>query len=144
MRALRPLSLTRVSRKKTFSVEEFKKLKEETETEHSLQSRCVRWFRETYPFPKYVLFAVPNAAKRSVVVGMMMKREGMLPGFPDLGLAHAKHGYHGLYIEMKRKGQKSRPNQILVQQALADQGYKVEKDVDSFESFVAIVTQYLN
>jgi hypothetical protein len=49
------------------------------------------------------LYAVPNAAKRSMRLAMQMKREGLKAGVPDIVLPHARGGYHALYVEMKRR-----------------------------------------
>jgi hypothetical protein len=48
-----------------------------------------------------LLFAVPNAGKRSRTAGHRLKREGLKPGVPDVWLPVARDGYHGLVIEMK-------------------------------------------
>ena len=69
--------------------------------EHRLQVSCVRWFRMQYPNLKNVLFAVPNAARRSQRMGVYMKEEGMLPGVADLILLKNNHSYNTLCIEMK-------------------------------------------
>lgn len=49
------------------------------------------------------LFAVPNGAKKSLRMAAQFKREGLKRGVPDVILPHARHGYHALYIEMKRQ-----------------------------------------
>jgi len=54
-------------------------------TESALQSRCVLWFRKQYP--NIILFAIPNAAKRSFALAAKMKKEGMISGIPDLMVA---------------------------------------------------------
>jgi len=122
--------------------------------EHALQAQCVRWFRFQYPYPKFVIAAVPNAAKRSMAVAMMMKAEGMLKGFPDLVVPHSRHGYHHLYIEMKRPKQLKTthgkyvaggtlsPEQKEVHEILIREGNLV-KVCDSFETFQELVSFYL-
>lgn len=49
-----------------------------------------------------LLFHIPNGGKRSESEAARFQREGVRPGVPDLCLAVARNGYHGLYIEMKR------------------------------------------
>lgn len=46
---------------------------------------------------------IPNEGKRTVTGGARLKRAGMRPGFPDLFFPIARGGYHGLFIEMKRR-----------------------------------------
>ncbi len=49
------------------------------------------------------LHAIPNGlAASSIGAAARMKRQGMLKGIPDNCLPVARHGFHGLYIEMKR------------------------------------------
>ena len=78
--------------------------KSSTYTEHNIQSACVRWFRVTYPAMKNVLFAIPNAARRSARNGAYMKEEGMLSGVSDLILLKSNRYYGALCIEMKKHG----------------------------------------
>ena len=53
--------------------------------------------------PNVLLYAIPNGGARSLATGARLKSEGALAGIPDLFLACARSGRHGLYIEMKRR-----------------------------------------
>lgn len=54
-------------------------------------------------FPELcMLHAVPNGGQRDAVVGAKLKATGVRAGVPDLFLDVARHGMHGLRIEMKR------------------------------------------
>ena len=67
---------------------------------------------------------IPNEGRRSVQHTMEMLRMGMKPGFPDIILPVARGGYHGLFIEMKRRiGGRSTPEQKEWQRALLEEGY---------------------
>lgn len=55
----------------------------------------VKWFRAQ--FPKVRIFAVPNAAMRSVELASYLKSEGMVPGVCDLWIPEWR-----MAIEMKR------------------------------------------
>ena len=48
------------------------------------------------PSISYVLFAIPNAARRSARNGAYMKDEGMLPGVSDLILLKSNRHYGAL------------------------------------------------
>lgn len=50
-----------------------------------------------------MLFAVPNAARRSARNGAYMKDEGMLPGVADLILLKSNRFYGALCVEMKSR-----------------------------------------
>ncbi len=52
-----------------------------------------------------------------------MKAEGLRAGLPDLMLAVATQGAHGLFLEMKAKGGKVSPAQNEVMGILQEQGY---------------------
>ena len=49
------------------------------------------------------LFAIPNGGKRAIQTAARLKAEGVRPGVPDMFLPMAAKGYHGLFVEMKRK-----------------------------------------
>ncbi|MBD4207883.1 VRR-NUC domain-containing protein [Xanthomonas citri pv. citri] len=54
-------------------------------------------------FPELrMLHAVPNGGERNVVIATKLKATGVKAGVPDLFLDVARHGMHGLRIEMKR------------------------------------------
>lgn len=67
--------------------------------EHNLQVACVRWFR--YQYPNAIIYAIPNGGQRNAIVAAKLKAEGVLAGVPDLFVAVAAKGWHGMYIEMK-------------------------------------------
>ena len=53
-----------------------------------------------------LLFAIPNGGKRDKVTASRLKAEGVKSGVPDICLPVARAGYHSLYIELKRIGDK--------------------------------------
>lgn len=55
------------------------------------------------------LHAIPNGGKRDPRTGAKMKATGVKPGVPDMFLPVPRHPYHGLYIELKRPGEKGMP-----------------------------------
>jgi hypothetical protein len=58
-----------------------------------------------------LLYAIPNAAKRSARHGKRMKDEGLRPGMPDICLPVARGDYSALYIELKARGGRLRDSQ---------------------------------
>jgi hypothetical protein len=66
---------------------------------------------KTLRMARIAFAAVPNAARRSVVVATMLKAEGMQPGFPDVLIFDAPPARPecvGAAIEMKRADGKGR------------------------------------
>ncbi len=121
-------------------------------SESTLQSQCVTWFKAQ--FPNIIIFAIPNAAKRSFRLAAKMKREGMVSGIPDLFVANGcitqnciypqVLEYYGLFIEMKRTPKdKTTDNQNHYLQKLQDAGYKTAV-CHSFEEFVKVTKEYLS
>ena len=72
-----------------------------------------------------LLFHVPNGEKRAKVTAVRLQTQGVKPGVPDLSLPVARHGYHGLWIEMKTNGGRVSPAQRAWIDALRAQGYRV-------------------
>ena len=75
--------------------------------------------------PNVVLAAIPNGGARDAVTGARLKREGVVKGMPDLFLACARSGRHGLFIEMKTKRGRVSESQRNLFPLLEAQGYGV-------------------
>lgn len=93
-------------------------------TEHQEQAAVIQWFQLAYPEIKTRLFAVPNGANKSRASAARFAVEGLRAGVPDLMLPIARHGFHGLFIEMKRlKGGRLSREQSDWLDFLGEQGY---------------------
>ena len=91
--------------------------------EHQNQAALVKWWaQQRHPA---VLFAIPNAAQRSVGLAAYMKAEGLVAGVPDLFFAWPTVQHSGLFIEMKTGKGRLTGNQKSVISALEASGYKV-------------------
>ena len=109
--------------------------------EHNLQTACVRWAR--YQFPKLTIFAIPNGAWCGYKQGRKLVAEGMLKGVPDIFVALARKGYHGLFIEMKagKKGVvRDEQSEMLIK--LQSEGYQCAV-CRTFEQFQQIIIDYI-
>jgi hypothetical protein len=77
------------------------------------------------------MFAVPNGGSRgsdkrsAMIAGANMKSEGVKPGVADVFLPVARHGLHGLFIEMKKRdgGDGGSKVQREFGEAMRDAGY---------------------
>lgn len=78
-------------------------------TEGGHQTLLFEWAhlaRNTKPELR-MLFAIPNGGyELPAQVGARLKREGLKAGFPDVGLMVARGCWHGLFIELKKPGNK--------------------------------------
>jgi hypothetical protein len=120
-------------------------------TEHQEQAEVIAWaeaHRARWPELAY-LFSVPNfaghmgRASTRLRAGAKAKREGRKAGVPDLVLPVARHGYHGLFIEMKRqRGGSVSPEQKAWHHALREQGYAVYVCRGAFAA-ITVLTSYL-
>ena len=108
--------------------------------EAELQRVCVRWFRLQYP--QYLLFHVPNGGRRNAREAAFLKLEGVVAGIPDLFLAVGRHGFHGLFIEMKAGKNTTTPAQKEMMERLYRAGYSCAV-CRSFEEFQIEVIKYL-
>lgn len=92
----------------------------------------------------------PNGGSRDFREAVKFKRMGVSPGFPDLVIPYARHGYHMLLVEMKRlKGGVLSDSQKDWRDFLIQEGYawyeakghqeciKIIKDYLGFEQLVA-------
>jgi hypothetical protein len=91
-----------------------------------------------------LLFHIPNGGSRNAREAKNLKEQGVKPGVPDLFLPVARHGYHGLFIELKRrKNGKLSDEQEKMLGNLREQGYCawVCKGADSA---IELITGYLS
>lgn len=72
-------------------------------TEHCEQKALFAWWRTQYRHMEPLLIAIPNGGARNIITGAMLKAEGVRAGVPDIFLAMPAGGYHGLWIELKRR-----------------------------------------
>ena len=72
-----------------------------------------------------------------------MKREGVLSGVSDIFLPVSRGGYHGLYIELKVKGNTTSPSQKWWIAEVGKQGYLAKVCFGWIETKV-IIEEYLN
>lgn len=98
-------------------------------TEHFEQCMLMQWaHKHRTQYPELTdIYAVPNGGYiLSKVAAQKLKQAGLKKGVPDLCLPHARQGYHGLYIEMKRRARGVvSPEQKDWHQRLSAAGHKV-------------------
>lgn len=118
--------------------------------EHDEQVAATAWWAlacHGYGLPEFALFAIPNGGARHKAVAGKLKAEGVRPGIPDLclavplkhqGAAGVEFLAAGLFIEMKRRGNKASPEQEAVILFLRQRGYHVVIAWDAGEAINAI------
>jgi len=102
------------------------KRKELIESEHSCQCAIFEWSKVMsvkHPELKYLSGSL-NGVRLTIGQAMKAKKVGMVKGYPDIFLPVSKMGFHGLFIELKRKkGGKTSPAQYDWIDFLVGQGY---------------------
>lgn len=113
-------------------------------SEHDEQTSVFAW--KNMLQNKYVelgmLFAVPNAGKRSIGAARYYLAEGLQPGVPDIFLPVPKNGKCGLVIEMKVKPNKVTPEQKWWLASLESFGWKTSVCYSADEA-IKVVCDYL-
>ena len=98
-------------------------------TEAQEQTSLFHWAKlQTRKYPELALmYHIPNGGSRNTVEAHNLKMQGVKPGVPDIFLPVARGGFHGLFIEMKRrKGGEVSQEQKGWLEALQGQGYRAE------------------
>lgn len=120
--------------------------------EHAEQVAVVQW-AELVTVPgvgilgRY-LFAVPNGsylgreAKTRAIVMRKLKAAGLKPGVPDLFLALPRGAWHGLFIEMKRRGGRTSPEQLEWCERLRRVGFAADV-CEGADAARAVIRRYL-
>ena len=89
-----------------------------------------------------LMYHIPNEGKRSLAMGARMKAEGLRKGVPDIHLPVARNGYHGLFIEMKRKGGRPEEEQIAWLNELRKNGHVAEVCYGTDDA-IQVIIRYL-
>lgn len=88
--------------------------------------------------PKILFTHPPNGGKRDAKEAAIFKLQGVFPGVLDLLIFKALRGFHGLFIELKTKGNDLTDDQIKFAQQAIEEGYCVAAcyNVDAVEDLV--------
>ncbi len=104
-----------------------RKAREFVPTEDAEQSALFEWadlMANRWPVLRK-MYHIPNGGHRHKAVAAKLKAQGVKAGVPDICLPTARHGFHGLYIELKRrKGNDATDNQSEWIESLTQEGYK--------------------
>lgn len=103
--------------------------------------KWARWNVAKYP-ELALLHAIPNGGMRSKKTAGILKAEGVLAGVPDLHLPVARHGYHSLYIEMKKPRGRLTDAQADLIPLLQGQNNRVEVCI-GWEAAIKVLGGYL-
>lgn len=113
--------------------------------EDALHMQCVRYWQTLFRPNQdeyYLFYKVHNEGKKSKHQAAKDKAMGIIAGAPDMNLDLARHGYHGLRIEIKAANGKQSKKQHIFQNALERNGY-LYKVVRTFEEFTALIDWYV-
>lgn len=110
--------------------------------EHKHQCAFVRYIRMKY---KDVLFSasVAGSVQMSVQQWKRATDSGYTKGFPDIVIYEPCGGYHGMAIEMKRKGGSVRSEQKNVLKMMCERGYcavvcyGADEAIDALDKYMA-------
>ena len=111
------------------------------------QAAVIEWWKyacRKYGVPECSLLHIANEGTGSVVRGRLQKRQGVRAGALDLFLSVPRAGFSGLWIEMKRKGGRVRPEQrefLSNMQALGYEGAVCHGADEARDVITAYMTQ---
>lgn len=89
------------------------------------------------------MFAIPNGGTRNPREARNLKRQGVKAGVSDIFLPLPRGKYHGLFIEMKVKGNKPTEKQLDFLKYAQEWGYMV-KVAYGFREAQKTILDYLN
>ena len=108
--------------------------------EHKIQVKVIQHIR-TF-FPDVLIFAIPNGAATNPKNRLMLYLEGLTAGVPDLFLPEARHGFNGLFIELKTETGVESHDQKRIRLLLQKRNYLVYV-ARSSQTAIELITEYL-
>jgi hypothetical protein len=103
------------------------------------QIKVHEWVKQRTNLP---FIHVPNEAKRSPSLGAVLKRMGLRAGVSDIFIPRAKDNFHGLWIELKMKGNRPTENQLQFIADMKNEGYEAMVCYESAAAIEAIKNFY--
>jgi len=88
------------------------------------------------------LFSIPMGGYRPIPTGIRMRLTGAKKGVVDIALPVARHGYHGLFLEMKIHPNKPFKEQLEFIEFVTTNGY-LAKVCYSAEEAIETIERYL-
>lgn len=67
------------------------------------EAYALKQWADTHPICRKHLIHIPNGGSRNPREALNLKRQGVKPGVSDYFLAYPIGGYHGLWLELKRR-----------------------------------------
>ena len=118
------------------------------------QKSFFKWWRASHAafnVPQCLVFAIPNGSAlgtgkedwqvlQRVIRGRRLIAEGLTPGVLDIFVSVAFGGFHGCYVEMKKKGGEMNPQQVIFKAAAEAWGYKTVVCYSDREAIDAVTT----
>lgn len=103
----------------------------------------IAWQSRLYP-ELALCHAIPNGGSRNAIEAHNLRLQGVKAGIPDIFLPCARKGFHGLYIELKRRqgGKVSYPQKRMLAE-LAQQGYRCEICHGADEA-ISVIQEYMD
>lgn len=111
--------------------------------ESELQSKCVKWFRRSYPDYYELYFMIKNDGFKNYANAVLDKKMGLISGVGDTFLSIPALGKHGHYIEFKVGKNKQSDKQIAFQKKAEEQGYGYHL-VYTFDKFKTLIINILH
>lgn len=121
-------------------------------SELQFQSKLYQWFYNQHPHLRILqedkktmrcLLIHNYLNPKNKIDGAKLVGAGLCKGFPDMTLFVARGGYHAMMIELKLPGEKPKPEQREMFEALRAQGYHVIW-TDDIDHAKLSITKYLN
>ena len=110
----------------------------EAQIQISLLAECK--LREQQHPELALIYSIPNEATYK---NRRLRAMGVKPGVPDIHLPIARAAFHGLWLELKRPGEKLCPEQVYWRAALTAAGHRVVVCYTA-ETAMAEILAYLN
>lgn len=110
-------------------------------SETEIQRQIIEWCNHI-PELRNMVIHIPNEGKRTISMGRKLRQIGLRPGVADLFIPIPRHGYNGVWVEIKSKHGVLRENQREFLSDMEKQGYLTFIS-RSLEDFMQKINAYM-